>query len=74
MTRRRHPAKPLPELGCHNCRHWREDTDAPADERDGQCRAHPPAVLWDAEDAAIFAAWPPTGAADCCGDHAPRLQ
>jgi len=73
MTKRA-KRQPLPDIGCHNCRHWREDPEPGSDERTGDCHAHPPHVMWDAEDAAVFRAWPPTTAADVCGEHAPRLQ
>ena len=48
MSRRRRATAALPDTGCHNCRHWREDLDAAAaDERRGECHFHPPTVLWD---------------------------
>lgn len=66
-------AKPLPERGCHNCRHWKEETEPGDDVRNGTCRRFPPTVLYDAEDGS-FSLWAYTAADDWCGEHGAKLQ
>lgn len=61
------------ERTCANCRHRKDITEEGADERVGECRRHPPAVLYDSEDGA-FGMWPFVTASDWCGEHSPVLQ
>lgn len=62
------PKKPPPlwEKVCSNCKHWKEETETGDDERAGECRANPPAVLYDTEEG-VFSLWPATTANDWCG-------
>lgn len=65
---RKKAAKPLPELGCHNCKFWQKDDDDV-----GNCRRYPPAVLHDESDG-VFCVWPWTEPESWCGEHSVKLQ
>jgi hypothetical protein len=60
----------LPDTGCHNCRFWKEETEAADETRNGSCRRHCPTVLYDVEEGA-FSLWPFTTDADYCGEYQP---
>lgn len=66
-------APPLPEHGCHICRHWKEDLEPGGTERFGTCRRYPPVVLYDSDDGP-FSAHPVTGPEDACGEFSAKLQ
>jgi hypothetical protein len=71
---RRQPViKPLPERGCHNCRHWKEETEPGDDERSGACRRNPPAAMYDSGEG-VWSMWPYSSPEDCCGEHAATLN
>ncbi len=59
-------APPPRERTCINCLHFKPEADNP---EVGDCRANPPAVLYDAEQGA-FSMWPVVSAAeDWCAKH-----
>jgi hypothetical protein len=67
------PAKPLPERGCHNCRHWQQEKEPGSSEIGGSCRRYPPSPLYD-PDEGLFMAWPWTPPEEHCGEHLAKLQ
>jgi hypothetical protein len=59
-------APPPRERLCGNCLHFKAEAESPDV---GECRLHPPTVLYDAEEGA-FAVYPMVAAAeDWCGQH-----
>lgn len=72
MPRKRPDPKPLPERGCHNCKHWHERTE-PGEDRYGECRRYPPRIVHDPDDG-TWTMSPCTDPDNWCGEQSPRLQ
>lgn len=66
-------ATPLPDKCCHNCKHWKEETQPSDDERNGTCRRFPPTPIYDVEDG-LFMSWAATPPEEICGEYSARLQ